>query len=393
MPTILRVKKPERYTTLDNRLLRDKRLSWAARGLLAFLLSKPDNWKVRVDNLINESPAGRDANYSILDELASLRYLVRIRRKGPGGHFIHETIVSESPLNDDEVKNLLRLHPIPDDPEMELPFEAEPDQAKPQPGSPDTGSPDNKKDLSKELPKKEKRRKRTTEPETKQQFDAVIRRVFQFWQDTFKHVLPTGQYTLTKGKRDMLRDRLLGPLKPTEQSCCNAFIAILHTPFNMGQNPEHKFYCHWHNAFKDDETLEKRLLDYRLIEGQLRDAEIEKQAKNCEFCEGSGHVYCPPKGPEGLTPVPEDVWRQTLSGFSQVVEASAFETWFSNVRCTGVNCDSVYLQVPNTIVKEWIETNHGEAVTSVIGANFGKAFKIQWLIGSMVPCSHGVALQ
>ena len=55
---ILRVPKERNFTVLDNRLLTDKALSWEARGLLCYLLSKPDDWQVRLYDLIRRGPAG-----------------------------------------------------------------------------------------------------------------------------------------------------------------------------------------------------------------------------------------------------------------------------------------------------------------------------------------------
>jgi hypothetical protein len=43
--------------------------------MLAYLLSKPDHWRVIVKALVNESPAGRDAVYTILKELEQYGYI------------------------------------------------------------------------------------------------------------------------------------------------------------------------------------------------------------------------------------------------------------------------------------------------------------------------------
>lgn len=61
-----------------------RRLSWAACGLLAYLLGKPDNWRCSVTALVNETagssrPTKRDGVYSLLRELESAGHLVRVR--------------------------------------------------------------------------------------------------------------------------------------------------------------------------------------------------------------------------------------------------------------------------------------------------------------------------
>lgn len=79
--SILRKQLPRsNYTVLDNGLLRDRGLSWAARGMLAFLLSKPDGWEVREANLVNESDAPRQGISTvraILAELEAAGYMQR----------------------------------------------------------------------------------------------------------------------------------------------------------------------------------------------------------------------------------------------------------------------------------------------------------------------------
>jgi len=83
--TTLRVEKRSRFATVDRRTVNDKRLSWAARGLLVWLLDKPDDWITSTDRLTRESPQGRHAVRSILHELEALGYLVRSRSRTAAG--------------------------------------------------------------------------------------------------------------------------------------------------------------------------------------------------------------------------------------------------------------------------------------------------------------------
>ena len=41
--TIIRAQRRHRFVIVDQRAVEDSRLSWAARGLLAYLLSRPDD--------------------------------------------------------------------------------------------------------------------------------------------------------------------------------------------------------------------------------------------------------------------------------------------------------------------------------------------------------------
>lgn len=92
------------YTVLSNTTLADERLSWEARGLLAYLLSKPDNWRVSVKHLVKISPnCGRVKTYRIIKELEDCGYLTQEQTHDDGGKFgemeriVHEVSVGETP--------------------------------------------------------------------------------------------------------------------------------------------------------------------------------------------------------------------------------------------------------------------------------------------------------
>lgn len=67
------------YTVIANDALRDERLSWKARGLLAYLLTKPDDWTVMQAELEAAGPDGRSAVRAGLAELERHGYLERER--------------------------------------------------------------------------------------------------------------------------------------------------------------------------------------------------------------------------------------------------------------------------------------------------------------------------
>lgn len=102
MSGIFRVKKNANYFTASNEPFNDKNLSWEARGVLGYLLSKVDGWEVRDNDLINQGPAGGAKINRILDELKAHGYLRRFRERKPDGTFEWATEVYESPkLNPD----------------------------------------------------------------------------------------------------------------------------------------------------------------------------------------------------------------------------------------------------------------------------------------------------
>lgn len=105
--SIIRAPRPQtRYYVLDKRISEDKRLTWEARGLLVYLLGKPDHWKVSTHALINETVgtrkhSGRDSVRAILGELMSAGYMVRIVARAEQGKVAgYDYIVSERPGTD-----------------------------------------------------------------------------------------------------------------------------------------------------------------------------------------------------------------------------------------------------------------------------------------------------
>lgn len=76
--TIIRVVHGEEnpYFLMARAAAQDKNLSYEARGMLAYLLSKPDDWRVVVEDLSTHS-CGRDQCRRIIKELIIAGYIVR----------------------------------------------------------------------------------------------------------------------------------------------------------------------------------------------------------------------------------------------------------------------------------------------------------------------------
>lgn len=84
METILKKKKRNNYTTLDNRLLQDSTLSFEARGLASSLLSRPDNWDINVSAICKEGGIGREKANRIITELIKAGYMYRSQSRTSG---------------------------------------------------------------------------------------------------------------------------------------------------------------------------------------------------------------------------------------------------------------------------------------------------------------------
>lgn len=106
--TIIRTSKRENpYVMIDKYGLNDERLSWKAKGLLAYLLSKPDDWQVYESDLIKRAADGRDSVRTGLRELEKYGYLSRRQIRGENGSFGHmEYIVYERPITLDDTEEI-----------------------------------------------------------------------------------------------------------------------------------------------------------------------------------------------------------------------------------------------------------------------------------------------
>lgn len=85
---IIRKKRKERFSIVDNKVIEDERLSFKARGLLIYMLSKPDDWKFYTDELAKRSSKdGVSAIKSALNEIENAGYLTRKQEHRKNGQF------------------------------------------------------------------------------------------------------------------------------------------------------------------------------------------------------------------------------------------------------------------------------------------------------------------
>jgi len=87
----------DHYTVIANDVLRDEQLSFRARGILAAILSRPDNWTIKSDLLAQQGKEGRDAIRSALKELRDANYLHLEKMRNPDGTFTTVQVVYDRP--------------------------------------------------------------------------------------------------------------------------------------------------------------------------------------------------------------------------------------------------------------------------------------------------------
>ncbi len=95
--SIIRIKKEDKYSVISNAPLNDKALSWEARGIMAYLLTKPDGWECRNYDLVNQGPAGEHAIKRILKELREAGYIHRGQISKGRGKIEWVTEIYEAP--------------------------------------------------------------------------------------------------------------------------------------------------------------------------------------------------------------------------------------------------------------------------------------------------------
>ncbi|HCU5991637.1 TPA: replication protein [Legionella pneumophila] len=132
---VLRIhKKQQNFVILDKTCLNDESLSWGAKGLHAYLISLPDNWKVRVSDLKGRARNGRDAVRGLLSELEQAGYIQKtICRDDASGRFGGvEYLVLEIPETKNQDGN----------PETEKTFSVKNEKIIPNPENPSLANPE-----------------------------------------------------------------------------------------------------------------------------------------------------------------------------------------------------------------------------------------------------------
>lgn len=95
--TTIRVAARIKFTQIERDTVNDSRLSFKARGVLIWLLDKPDDWRSNSEAIAHNSIDGRDAVRSALTELETLGYLKREKSQDDKGQWMTIVTVYESP--------------------------------------------------------------------------------------------------------------------------------------------------------------------------------------------------------------------------------------------------------------------------------------------------------
>lgn len=85
------------FTVLPNEVVRDDTLTLEAFGLLAKMLSLPDDWDYSIGGLASICGCGRDKIRSALNCIEKAGYMLREQGHGEGGKFVNTYVIFDVP--------------------------------------------------------------------------------------------------------------------------------------------------------------------------------------------------------------------------------------------------------------------------------------------------------
>lgn len=124
---VFRVERTQNYTVMSNYHLRDKTISFKAKGLLSLMLSLPEDWDYTLAGLARISLEGKDAIRAAVVELEKAGYVQRRQTTDKAGKFSANEYI-------------IREHPASHEPPPEGPSSASPLSGNPMTEEPSTAS-------------------------------------------------------------------------------------------------------------------------------------------------------------------------------------------------------------------------------------------------------------
>lgn len=144
--TITRRKYDRDFTVVSNEFLKDTRLSWKAKGIIAYVAMLPDDWVLNMRDLTNRATDGRDSLYSGIKELETCGYCAKTMQRNPDGTIAgYAYEICDKPVFDQPFTE----NPVTDAPQPENPDTVKPDTVKPDTENPTLINTNQTKDLNK----------------------------------------------------------------------------------------------------------------------------------------------------------------------------------------------------------------------------------------------------
>ena len=184
---IYRIHKEDNFVIIDKAFLLNEEISLKAKGLLALLLSYPDNWQFYKAEIVQHTTDKENSLNSGLKELIENGYIVRKQRKDENGKFEgYEYHVYEKPSTEKPSTE----KPSTEKPSTEKPSTEKPSTEKPSTEKPSTEKPSTEKP-STEKPSTEKpillNNKNTKNKNTKTTPSPELVSEFKEWYSKYPH--------------------------------------------------------------------------------------------------------------------------------------------------------------------------------------------------------------
>jgi hypothetical protein len=174
---IYRIHKEDNFVIIDKAFLLNEEISLKAKGLLALLLSYPDNWQFYKAEIVQHTTDKENSLNSGLKELIENGYIVRKQRKDENGKFEgYEYHVYEKPSTE---------KPSTEKPSTEKPSTEKPSTEKPSTEKPSTEKPSTEKPIL--LNNKNTKNKNTKNKNTKTTPSPELVSEFKEWYSKYPH--------------------------------------------------------------------------------------------------------------------------------------------------------------------------------------------------------------
>lgn len=136
------IKKEKDFVQIPNSILTSPDISLKAKGILALMLSLPDNWKFSIEGIASKCKESKECISNAIKELESAGYVKRSMKHGDDGKITGmEYEIFEEPYTVTEVEKHNEEKPCSANPSAEKPLMEEPSEEKPLMDKPSTENP------------------------------------------------------------------------------------------------------------------------------------------------------------------------------------------------------------------------------------------------------------
>lgn len=125
--SIIRRRHTGAFATIPNAVANDEHLSFTERGLLVYLLAKPEGWSIRIADLQKQGKCGRDMAYKLLNGLIERGYVKRRRIVDPDTKRVLGVEYQVFDAVSEPLPETPDVDPLPEKPDTALPDTANQD--------------------------------------------------------------------------------------------------------------------------------------------------------------------------------------------------------------------------------------------------------------------------